>query len=89
MIAGLVVASSIRRGRAMLPVARAMVAQALGLGVKIVVTHTGHSGQLNRQMADEVIALAEVGLPPNGHQGWQHPLRRKASARRVEACWPT
>jgi imidazolonepropionase-like amidohydrolase len=53
------------RGRAMLPVARAMVAQALRLGVKIVAgTDTGYSARSNRRMADEIIALAEVGLPP-------------------------
>jgi imidazolonepropionase-like amidohydrolase len=53
------------RGRAMLPVARAMVAQALRLGVKIVAgTDTGYSARSNRRMADEIIALAEAGLPP-------------------------
>ena len=49
----------------MLPVARAMTAQALRLGVKIVAdTDTGYSARSNRRMADEIIALAEVGLPP-------------------------
>jgi imidazolonepropionase-like amidohydrolase len=53
------------RGRAMLPVARAMVAQALSLGVKIVAgTDTAYSTRSNRRMADEIIALAEAGLAP-------------------------
>jgi imidazolonepropionase-like amidohydrolase len=53
------------RGRAMLPAARAMVAQALRLGVKIVAgTDTGYSARSNRRMADEIIALAEAGLAP-------------------------
>jgi imidazolonepropionase-like amidohydrolase len=53
------------RGRAMLPVARAMIAQALRLGVKIVAgTDTGYSARSNRRVADEIIALAEAGLPP-------------------------
>jgi imidazolonepropionase-like amidohydrolase len=53
------------RGRAMLPVARAMVARALSLGIKIVAgTDTGYSARSNRRMADEIIALAEAGLAP-------------------------
>jgi imidazolonepropionase-like amidohydrolase len=53
------------RGRAMLPVAREMVALAWKIGVKIVAgTDTGYAPRSNRRMADEIIALAEAGMPP-------------------------
>jgi len=53
------------RGRAMLPVARAMTALAWKMGVKIVAgTDTGYLPRSNRRMADEIVALAGVGIPP-------------------------
>jgi imidazolonepropionase-like amidohydrolase len=53
------------RGRAMLPVARAMTARAWKMGVKIVAgTDTGYLPRSNRRMADEIVALAGVGIPP-------------------------
>jgi imidazolonepropionase-like amidohydrolase len=53
------------RGRSMLPVAREMIATAWRLGVKIVAgTDTGYAVRSNRRMADEIIALADSGLPP-------------------------
>jgi imidazolonepropionase-like amidohydrolase len=52
------------RGRAMLPVAREMVAKAWRMGVKIIAgTDTGYAVRSNRRMADEMIALADAGVP--------------------------
>jgi imidazolonepropionase-like amidohydrolase len=53
------------RGRAMLVVADEMVAHAWKMGVKIVAgTDTDYGPQANRRMADEIIDLANAGLPP-------------------------
>jgi imidazolonepropionase-like amidohydrolase len=53
------------RGRAMLPVAREMVAKAWKMGVKIVAgTDTNYFDKNNRTMTDEIIELAGAGLPP-------------------------
>jgi imidazolonepropionase-like amidohydrolase len=53
------------RGRAMLPVAAEMVAHAWKMGVKIVAgSDTDYGPQSNRRIADEIIELANAGLPP-------------------------
>lgn len=53
------------RGRAMLPVAREMTARAWKMGIKIVAgTDTTYFEKNNRSLADEMIELANAGLPP-------------------------
>jgi imidazolonepropionase-like amidohydrolase len=53
------------RGRAMLPVLRAITAQAWQRGVRIIAgTDTGYGPRSNRRMPHEVAELAAVGLPP-------------------------
>jgi imidazolonepropionase-like amidohydrolase len=53
------------RGRAMLPVAREMTAHAWKMGIKIVAgTDTTYFEKNNRSLADEMIELANAGLPP-------------------------
>ena len=53
------------RGRAMLPVAREMTSRAWKMGIKIVAgTDTTYFEKNNRSLADEMIELANAGLPP-------------------------
>lgn len=53
------------RGRAMMPRIREVAAKAWKMGVKIVAgTDTGYLPRSNRRMADEIVELANVGVPP-------------------------
>jgi len=52
------------RGRAMLPRIRAVTAQAWKMGIRIVAaTDTGYGPSSRRRMADEVLALIDLGMP--------------------------
>jgi imidazolonepropionase-like amidohydrolase len=53
------------RGRAMMPRIREVTAKAWKMGVKIVTgTDTGYLPRSNRRVPDEIIELANVGIPP-------------------------
>jgi imidazolonepropionase-like amidohydrolase len=53
------------RGRHMLPRLREAAAKAWKLGIKLIAgTDTGYGPQSNRRMPHEVLALAEIGMPP-------------------------
>jgi imidazolonepropionase-like amidohydrolase len=52
------------RGRAMLPRAQEMVRRAWGIGVKIIAsTDTGYLARSNERITDEMINLADCGVP--------------------------
>jgi imidazolonepropionase-like amidohydrolase len=53
------------RGRAMMPRIREVTAKAWKMGVKIVAgTDTGYLPRSNRRVPDEIVELANVGIPP-------------------------
>jgi imidazolonepropionase-like amidohydrolase len=53
------------RGRAMMPRIREVTAKAWKMGIKIVAgTDTGYLPRSNRRVPDEIVELANVGIPP-------------------------
>lgn len=53
------------RGRAMMPRIREVTAKAWKMGIKIVAgTDTGYLPRSNRRIPDEIVELANVGIPP-------------------------